>query len=209
MNRSILAGATLALGIAIALPIAAWPADAPPPAGQPAPIIPPMGQAPMHGAGMAGGAGMMGGMAGHLGMGPMGRPGMGPMGRMGWRHRMMMRGMMRMSPQQRCNERIARRAGMIAYTIAKLNLTPPQRPLWDKVQGALQQAADKQRQWCATLKPREERRNETVLDRLNRREQLLSNRLEALQQVTPALQQFYQALTADQKAIIDHPFRPG
>lgn len=203
MNRSLVAGVVLALGVAIASPLPAWSADAPPQAGQSAPLIPPMGQGPM------GGAGMMGGMAGHPGMGPMGRPGMGPMGQ-GWRQRMMMmHGMMRMSPQQRCVERIARHAGMIAYTIAKLNLTPQQRPLWDKVRSAMEAAADKQRQLCAALKPREERNRETVLDRLNTREQFLSARLQALQQVKPAMEQFYQALTPDQKAIIDHPFRPG
>jgi hypothetical protein len=120
----------------------------------------------------------------------------------GWMHRM------RLSPQQRCEERLAKRAGMVAYVVAKLNLTADQRPLLDKLQGVLQANADKERQLCATLKPLAERGQETVLDRMNRREQFLTARLQALQQTKPALQAFYQAMTPEQKAIIDHPFKP-
>ena len=203
MNRSIVAGAALMLGIAIASPMLAWSADPPPP-DQSAPMIPPMGHGPI------GDGGMTDEPGGHPGMGPMGMMGgmagheeMGPMGREGWHRRMMM---MRMSPKQRCEERLARRAGVIAYTIAKLNLTAQQRPLWDKVQGPLD-AGNKQRELCGTLKSHEERGEETVLDRMNRRVQFLSAHLQALQQIKPAMQQFYQSLTAEQKAVIDHPFR--
>jgi hypothetical protein len=55
------------------------------------------------------------------------------------------------------------------------------------------------------LKPAGERGQETILDRVNRREQFLSARLQAIQQTRPALEQLYQALTPEQKAIIDHP----
>ena len=58
--------------------------------------------------------------------GMMGREGRGRMGEM--RHMMMNR-----SPKERCEERLARRAGFIAYTVAKLNLTAQQKPLWDKL----------------------------------------------------------------------------
>jgi hypothetical protein len=118
---------------------------------------------------------------------------------------MMMHRMMQLPPRQRCEERLARRAGRIAYMAARLNLTPEQRPLWDKLQGLTQAAADRQRQLCATLKPLGERGQETILDRVNRREQFLSARLQGLQQTRPALEQLYQALTPEQKAIIDHP----
>ena len=46
-----------------------------------------------------------------------------------------------------------------------------------------------------------------MLDRMGRREQFLSARLQALQQARPALEALYNSLTPDQKAIIDHPFR--
>ena len=118
----------------------------------------------------------------------------------GWMHRMM-----QLAPRQRCEERLARRAGMVAYTIAKVNLTAQQRPLWDKLQGLMQAAADRERQLCGGPKPVNESGQETILDRVNQREQFLSARLQGLQQVKPALEQLYQALTAEQKAIIDHP----
>lgn len=183
MNRFFAAAAALAAGVAIAAPTA-WSADSPA-ATTPAAPAPEEHHMP----------GMMG-----QGMRPM-------MGGPGGMHRMMMHRMEGLAPRQRCAERLARRAGMNAYTIAKLDLTPPQRPLWDKLQGILQTVADRERQLCAQLKPAAERSQETILDRVDRREQFLSARLDGLKQVRPALEQFYQALTADQKAIVNHPFR--
>ncbi len=198
MNRALVAAAVVA-GIAIAAPMLAWSADGPPAASQAAPAAPETHAVP----------GMMG--QGMMGQGTMGqgmRPMMGgAMGGPGWMRHMMMHRMRGMTPRQRCDERLARRAGLIAYTIAKLNLTPEQRPLWSKLQGILQAASDRERQLCAGLKPVAERSQETILDRVSRREQFLSARLQGLHEVRPALEQFYQALTLEQKAIIDHPFR--
>ncbi|MGC2411509.1 MAG: Spy/CpxP family protein refolding chaperone [Stellaceae bacterium] len=182
MNRSLVAGAALVAGIAIAAPMFAWSADSP---TQTIPAQP----------GMPG----MGGMRDHD----------GAIGHHGWMHEMMMHRMMRLEPRQRCEERLARRAGMVAYTVAKLNLTAEQRPSWDKLQGLMQTASDKQRQLCASLKPAAERGQETILDRADRREQFLTARLQGLQQIRPALEQFYQSLTPEQKAIVNHPFRHG
>jgi hypothetical protein len=132
-----------------------------------------------------------------------------------WRHEGMRPGMYEMnreadrSPQQKCEEHLARRAGFVAYLGARLNLTADQKPLWDKVQAATQAAQDKQRQLCGTLKPAAERGQETVLDRMSRREQKLTAQLQGLQQVEPAVQALYQALTPEQKALVDHPFRRG
>jgi len=204
MKRFFVAAAFVA-GVAIAAPLA-WSADSP--AATPsAPAASPESHAMpgMTGQGKMG-QGMMGqGM--HRMMGDMMGGHRGEMGGPGWMHRMMMHRMHDMTPRQRCEERLARRAGMIAYTIAKLDLTPQQRPLWDKLQAILQAASDHERQLCAQLKPRAERSQETILDRIDRREQHLSARLDGLKQVRPALEQLYQALTADQKAIINHPFR--
>src|SRR5438067_9450634 len=63
----------------------------------------------------------MGGMSDRGEMGPMRGMG-GPQGMMGGHHRWMHR-MMNRSPRERCEERLARRAGGIAYTVSKLNLT--------------------------------------------------------------------------------------
>ena len=122
----------------------------------------------------------------------------------GWRGMMMHRMMMHRDPKERCEERLAWRAAMRAYTEAKLDLTPEQRPLWDRVQSIAQTEQQKERQLCAALKPRDET---TVLDRLDRMQQFLSTRLEALQAAKPAVQALYQALSPEQRAIFDHPLR--
>lgn len=126
----------------------------------------------------------------------------GPMMRQMMMHRMMM---MRGDPQERCIDRLAWRAARRAYVEAKLDLTAEQRPLWDKVQSIAQSEQQKERQFCGQLKPREET---TVLDRMDRAQQFLSARLDALQTAKPAVQALYQALTPDQREIFDHPFRP-
>jgi hypothetical protein len=124
-------------------------------------------------------------------------------GRRGW-PMMMHRMMMQRNPQERCTERLAWRAAMRAYAEAKLDLTAEQRPLWDRVQSAAQAEEQKERQLCASRKPGEE---STLLDRMDRMQQFLSTRLEALQTAKPAVQALYQALTPEQRAILDHPFR--
>jgi len=151
------------------------------------------------------GMGGMGDMSGRGELGPM--RGMGGPEGMGGHHRWMHR-MMNRSPRERCEERLARRAGVIAYTVSKLNLTAEQKPLWDKLNGAVQSAADKERQLCASLATQggPEARG-TILDRMSRREQFLSARLQGLQQTRPALEALYQSLSPEQKATIDHPFR--
>jgi hypothetical protein len=127
------------------------------------------------------------------------RPGM-----QGWRGMMMGRMMQHRNPQERCEERLAWRAAVRAYTETKLDLTAEQRPLWDKMQSIAQSELQKERQLCAALKPGEET---TVLDRLDRMQQFLSTRLDALQAAKPAVQALYQALTPEQRTIFDHPFR--
>jgi len=114
------------------------------------------------------------------------------------------RAMMRGNPQERCVERLAWRAARRAYVEAKLDLTSEQRPLWDKVQSIAQSEQQKERQLCGLLKPGAE---STALERMDRAQQFLSARLDALQSAKPAVQALYQSLTPDQKAIFDHPFR--
>jgi hypothetical protein len=126
-------------------------------------------------------------------------------GREGGRPMMMMHHMMmHRDPQERCTERLAWRAAMRAYAEVKLNLTAEQRPLWDKVQNAAQAEEQKELQLCAGLKPGAE---PTLLDRMDRMQQFLSVRLDALQSAKPAVQTLYQALTPEQRTILDHPFR--
>src|SRR5437773_1326721 len=84
------------------------------------------------------------------------------------------------------------------------NLHSGHRPLWDKVQTAAQAEEQKERQLCAGLKPGAEA---TLLDRMDRMQQFLSTRLEGLQSAKPSVQALYQALTPEQRTILDHPFR--
>ena len=91
-----------------------------------------------------------------------------------------------------------------AYVETKLDLTAQQRPLWDKVQSAAQSEEQRERQLCASLKSGAE---PTMLDRMDRMQQFLSARLEALQAAKPAVQALYQALTPEQQGILNHPFR--
>jgi hypothetical protein len=179
-----IAGIALAAGVAIATPALVSAAEE---QSQ-------LAQAEPEQHGMAGMRGMMGG---HEGMGQEG------MGHHGWMHEMMAR----RSPRERCEERLAHRAGIIAYTVSKLNLTAEQKPLWDKLNGAVESAADKERALCANLPAQAGQGQATILDRMSRREQFLSARLQGLQQARPALEALYQVLTPEQKAIIDHPFR--
>ncbi|HZT87880.1 MAG TPA: Spy/CpxP family protein refolding chaperone [Stellaceae bacterium] len=110
------------------------------------------------------------------------------------------------TPQQRCEERIARQAGLVAYTIARLNLTAEQKPMWAQVEGALQAAADQQRAICAVAKS-SEHTEQTIIDRLDKHQQMLSARLAAIEKIKPLLQSFYGSLTPTQQAIVNHPFR--
>ena len=148
-------------------------------------------------------AGPMSADSGEHGMPGDDRPGM-----RGWpmmRDMMMRRMMMRQGdPQERCIDRLARHAARLAYVETKLNLTTQQQPLWDKVQSAAQTEEQKERQLCASLKPGTE---STMLDRMDRMQQFLSARLEGLQAAKPAVQALYQALTPEQQAILNRPFR--
>jgi hypothetical protein len=109
------------------------------------------------------------------------------------------------TPQQRCEAHIAHATARVGDMGTKLNLTPDQQPLFAKLQSAVQASADKEHQLCAGLPAPGQQAQRTILDRLSQREQFMQARLQAMQQVQPALQALYQALTPAQKAVIDHP----
>ena len=137
---------------------------------------------------------------------------MGPEhGMMGPEHGMMGRRMMMRhhkmawrNPREACIDRLARRAGVLAYVAAKLDLNAQQQPLWDKVQSTANDTARQERQLCETIKPPDA---ETALDRLMHREQVEAARLAGLKAAIPEVRQLYQALTPQQREILDHPFR--
>src|SRR5687767_5016155 len=104
MNKSMVAGAALVAGIAIASPMLAWSA----PEDEPR-----IAQADRPGMGQDEDSDMRPGEGGSWNRDRRGMMGHHHGERHGMRH-----GMMQLSPQQRCEERLARRAGMIAYTVA-------------------------------------------------------------------------------------------
>ena len=109
-----------------------------------------------------------------------------------------------MAPEQMCKERFARKAAFLAYLGAKLDLTEPQQPLWDKYQRAMLDGATKLRQVClddaSIPKP-----SLKALERQNRMEKFLTARLDALHATRPPLEALYAALTPEQQALLDHP----
>jgi hypothetical protein len=144
-------------------------------------------------------------MSGAMGQSMSGmHPGAGmPEGMM--QRRMMMHRMMALrNPKQACIDRLARRAGLVAYIGAKLNLTAQQQPLWDKIRSTVSNEAQRERTLCEAIKPPAE---ETALDRLMHMEQMDAARLAGLRATIPEVRRLYQQLTPQQRAILNHPFR--
>lgn len=201
MKGMLLAG-VIAVTAVLATPVLAQPAEnAETPQTEAAPAT-----APGQGSGAPAGREQAGAEQGGGGAWMRGQGGWAMQG-MPMMRRMMMRRMwmMRWNPQQRCIDRLAWRAARAAYVEAKLGLTPQQQPLWDKVQSVGHAEQQKERRLCLQLKPGAQA---TLLDRMDRAEQFLSTRLDALHQAKPAVQALYQSLTPEQQAIINHPFRP-
>jgi hypothetical protein len=114
------------------------------------------------------------------------------------------------SPQKACVDRIARRAGFVASIGFKLNLTPDQKPLWDKLVAATQSAQDNERKLCDALPAsKDDAGKQTIIDRIKHRQDMLQAQLQGLQQTAPAAQALYDKLTPEQKTIVDHPFHRG
>jgi hypothetical protein len=177
--------------------------------------------------GRIGPGGMPGGMRGPGTMGPgtmgpgmmgpgMMSPGTGPgmmmrqawmrhhaMWHHGWHHQW--RQNMSMNLQQRCVQHIARRAALRAYVAARLDFTAAQLPLWQKLEAQFDTADQAAHQLCAGLPTAPQ--PQTFLDRINRRQQVLSARLTALKAELPDMTALYQALTPQQRTLVDHPFR--
>ena len=104
-----------------------------------------------------------------------------------------------------CSEMFARSAGRRAYLEARLDLTPAQRPLWDKWQEAVKSGAAKQRDLCRQHEGQAE--PATIVERQAHFAALTATRAEALQAAQPALVALYEALSPEQRQVLDRP--PG
>jgi hypothetical protein len=101
-----------------------------------------------------------------------------------------------------CTEPNALVVGRLAYIETKLELTPAQRPFWEKWRQIVIEGANKERTAClqdvATANG-----NPTIVERLAHYAQTLSDEVENLKAAQPELEALYQALTPEQKAILD------
>lgn len=112
----------------------------------------------------------------------------------------------RFSPAQRCIEHYARAVGHLAYLDARLELTSAQQPLWDNWSQAVTAGAEKTRDVCrqgaaSAGTPR------TAVERSAHYQQVLATKADGLKAAQPALEALYQALTPEQRSVMDRPMR--
>ncbi len=109
-----------------------------------------------------------------------------------------------MNPKQICTERYAREAGFLAYLGVKIDLTAQQQPLWEKYHQAMLDSFGKVRDVCVANKSAP-RWDLTALQLRDRMEKSLTAKLDALHATRPALEALYQALSPQQRELLDHP----
>jgi protein CpxP len=100
-----------------------------------------------------------------------------------------------------CDALEARQAGMLAFAEVRLGITDAERPAWTKFVAAVKASSAPVQQACAAVAGQPAPR--TLPDRLHRLERIETARLEQLRQVTPAVEELYGALTAQQKGTAD------
>lgn len=101
--------------------------------------------------------------------------------------------------KQVCRDRYARQAGALAYAEAKLSLTAAEQPLFDHWKQIKLDIAKRQSDTCATRERPANARMPSLIDRMARRQDMLKARLADLDAERPALEAFYNSLSADQK----------
>ena len=102
-----------------------------------------------------------------------------------------------------CGEHFAKGAARRAYLEARLDLTAAQKPLFDKWAQALAANAQTRRASCLTMMPKDGA-PPTILERQARMEKRLAEHEKALKAALPSLEALYQALTPDQRKVLDH-----
>lgn len=101
--------------------------------------------------------------------------------------------------RQMCEDGYARQAAALAYAEAKLSLTAAEQPLFERWKQVRLDNARRRSGECTTrMRPMNDRMP-TVIDRMARRETMLKQRLAAIEAERPALEAFYNSLSAEQK----------
>ena len=83
-------------------------------------------------------------------------------------------------------------------------MTADQHPLWDKLRDAVISGADQQRALCRQS-PFRSGAHPTIVERQAYFGQITAARAQALQTAQPALQALYQALSPEQREVLDRP----
>ena len=100
-----------------------------------------------------------------------------------------------------CENRDARVAGMLAFAETRLKITPDQRAAWTKFTDTVKNSDSAFDQFCATEASSPP--PATLPQRVERMQQMLAARLDQMQKVAPALEEFYAVLTPEQKKTAD------
>jgi hypothetical protein len=108
------------------------------------------------------------------------------------------------NPKSFCLEQIARRAGNRTYIKTRLELKPEQMTAWNAFAKASDDADVKDTARCSAL-PTEMKERPNYVDRLTMEENVMKARVERIEAVKPSLVAFYDALSPEQKVVLDRP----
>ena len=109
-----------------------------------------------------------------------------------------------MNPKAMCLDHLARRVGNRTYLKIKLELKPEQMTAWDAFAKAAEGADAKETARCNAL-PAEFKERPTMLDRMAMQEGAMKARLERIEAVKPSMTALYNALSPEQKTVLDGP----
>ena len=108
------------------------------------------------------------------------------------------------NPKTFCLDQIARRAGNRTYLKVRLDLKAEQMTAWNAFAKASDDADVKDTARCNTL-PTEMKERPNYVDRLTMEENVMKARVERIEAVKPSLLAFYNALSPEQKVVLDRP----
>ncbi len=116
----------------------------------------------------------------------------------------MERRMRAMNPKAMCLDHLARRIGNRTYLKVKLELKPEQMAAWDAFAKAAEGADTKETARCNAL-PTELANRPTMPERMAMQEGFMKARLERIEAVKPTMTALYNALSPEQKTVLDGP----
>ena len=103
-----------------------------------------------------------------------------------------------------CKAMYAHKVGELAFMEAQLSLTPAQQPLFEHWKQASLDIAKQHEGDCSNHEPHQRGERPSVVDRLNREETMLRQRLADIDAEKPALTAFYASLSDQQKQEFGH-----